>query len=811
MFQNSFTILFRRLKRNRTFTLINVLGLAVGIAASLLIFLVIRNELTYDGFHNKKDRIYRVVTTNVNRSNGEPVSYNGSVPVLLPDALRTDFPQIEKVAAVWALGGAQIYIPGKDLAHEKRFKENQGNFFIEPSFFELFDFQWLEGNATALSQPNTVVLNETSAKNYFGSSKNAIGQTIQMWSFRIPLRVVGVFKDLQDNTDIPVRMAASYATFRNLNKQMFNDPFSWTSNWWSSECFVLLPPNLPVQSLQAQLPHLVKKYYNEEQHQLYTRAKLSFQPLKEMHLDNRFDTFRGDAISKKDLWALGLIGMFLLLVACINFINLATAQSVNRAKEIGVRKVLGSNRPALLKQFLGETALITLLALVLGYVLALLALPYLCRLVNKPLSLSLAQSPVVVLFLLLTGAVVTCLAGFYPGLVLSRFNPIKAIKSKVKVGGISLRRSLVVTQFVIAQLLIIGTFVVVQQMRYFRSWPLGFEKEAIALIDLPSDSLDKLKYHYLTQQLQKVPGVQAASLCMDAPSNYGGMVTSFFFDNKPHKEDFNIEMQCADTAYLNTFRLQLLAGRIPYASDSLKELLVNETAVKALGLKSPRDIIGKNITFENPTQVCQVVGVLRDFNSRPLREAPRPLVLGTSFPAYSTVAVRMNPANLKTTLEQVHAAFTGVFPSYLYDCSFFDDRIAGFYKSEAVTSALFSSFAALAIFISCLGLYGLVSFMAVQKTREVGIRKVLGASVKSILLLFSKEFTLLVGIAFFIAAPLGYYLMHQWLSGFYYHIRPGIGVFALAIGLSVAVAWLTVGYKAFKAAVANPVNSLKAE
>ncbi len=813
MFRNQLKIAWRNLVSRKAYSMINIVGLAVGIGASLLIFLVIRYELSYDNFHSRKDDIYRVVTNHLNKSNKEVVSTHGSVPIPFADAFRTDFPQVKEVAAVWNIGGAQIHIPipGKELVDEKRFKEDDGLFFVEPAVFKIFDFTFLSGNATRLTEPNTTVLNETTAKKYFGDVKSAIGQTIQMWSFRIPLQVVGVYQDLPENTDIEIKMGASYATFEKINERWFSSN-DWENLPWSSHCFVLLPGEGATQPVASKFPAFVKKYYTQDPASLTTRT-LALQPLAEVHLDERYSTYKNDALTKKELWSLALIGFFLLFVACINFVNLATAQSVNRAREIGVRKVLGSSRTQILKQFLNETALITFTAITLGFILARIVLPSITSMMEKPLSLDVSRFPEILLFLFLLGAAVNFLAGFYPGMVLAGFNPVQAIKSKISnrsVAGISLRRGLVVFQFVIAQFLIIGTIVVIEQMKFFRTRPLGFDKDSVVLVELPSDSTDRLRYGYLKSEMLKIPGVQAASFCLDAPASFGGNYTSFYFDNRPELTTFNANLQFADTGFLGTFKIGLKTGRIPFPSDTLRELLVNETLVKALGFTNNTDIIGKTIAFEAGKKY-PVVGVMQDFHSKSLKEAVAPFILAANSNGYNFISLKLDADKMPGVLQKVETFFTATYPTYIFDLTFLDERIARFYSTEAMASQLFKIAAVLAIFISCLGLYGLVSFMAAQKTREVGIRKVLGASVRSIVYLFSKEFTVLIGIAFLIAAPLGYFLMQEWLSGFHYHIKMGWFIFAGAMVLSVVIAWITVGYRALSAALANPVNSLRSE
>ena len=801
----------RSIWNKRSFSILNIAGLAVGMAASVLLFLVILNETSYDNYHGKKDRIYRVVTTKYKKSNNEVSLNTPGVPPPLPATMKNDFPQVERTAAILQMGNAQFYIPQKG-GEEKRFIESSGLFWTEPGMFEIFDYRWIAGNGTSLKNPNSAVIAESVAKKFFGSTENALGKTIQLYSFRIPLQVVGIFKDLPGNTDIPIRVGASYITLKDRVPEVFaTDGSAWQFRF--GQCFLLLKEGQSAHYLQSQLPDFVKRYFSDEKENATAYSILGLQPLKKMHFDTDFEKFRADGLALKELWSLGLIGLFLLIVACINFINLATAQSVNRAKEIGVRKVLGGNRLQLVKQFMFETGFISLISLCLGFLFSQLCLPLLNDLLGKDLSMNIIRQPSILLFMLLTAVLVTILAGFYPAMVLSGFNPIMIFRNKVisqKSGGLSLRRALVVFQFVIAQLLVIGTIVVVKQMSYFRNKPMGFDKDGIALINLPSDSSLKVKYPMLESRVSQVPGVLSTSLCMEAPANFFDRNHSFYFDNRAEKEQFNIAWQFADTGYLKTFGIQLLAGRSYFPSDTVRELLINETGVKKLGFRSPNDILGKTIAFDDG-QKYPIVGVVKDFNSRSLHSGIAPMVLTSSYESYEWIAVRMDRSNMKTALGQVQKTFTEIYPTYIYDRVFFDERIEGFYGNEAITSRLFKIFSFLAIFISCLGLYGLVSFIAVQKTKEIGVRKVLGASVQNIVYLFSREFTILIGVAFLIAAPVGYYLMQQWLSGFYYHTSIGWEVFVIAIIISVIIAWITVGYKAIKAAIANPVKSLRTE
>ena len=823
MFKNYLKIAFRSLWRKRAFSLLNILGLAIGIAAALIIFLVIVNETGFDSFHTKKDRIFRV-GVDLTYHNGAK-DYEGSVPILMADAMRQDFPQLEKVAATWRVNKAQIAIPANGNEGEKLFREEDDLFYVEPAFFDIFDFPWIAGNpATALKEPYTMAIDRTVAKRWFGGDpSNAIGRTVLINDKRTPYKITGIMQDPPPNTDISMQVVFSYASFRAINRASFADQNNWGSVSSASEFFGLLAPGKDLQSLNAQIPAFSKRHFGLVNVGGAAVMKAVLLSLNGQHFDDRYGNYGKAPISLKELWALGLIGIFLILVACINFINLSTAQSVNRSKEIGVRKVLGSNRPQLLGQFLQETGLITLIALILACILAELALPYIAGLLERDdsLSLSFIRHPSIIFFLLGTGLVVTFSAGFYPAMILSGFDPIAAIKNKVTIktaGGLSLRRGLVILQFVIAQLLIIGTLVVIKQMDFFRNRPTGFDRKAIALIELPSSAQARQSYTFLKDKIARIPGVQSASLCDVPPETTDAWNTDFHFDRRPNVEDFSISLRFADSDYLRTFNMKMAVGRMPYYSDTARELVVNEATVKMLGFKSDGDILGKTLNLGAQASGVgstdlPIVGVLQDFNNKPLNimEGIKPVVITSSQGGYSTLAIRMDPREIEKLIPAVRAACSETFPEHLFEVSFFDDMVLNFYHSEAIASKLFKIFAVLAIFISCLGLYGLVSFMAAQKTKEVGIRKVLGASIQSIVYLFSKEFTILIFIAFVAAAPLGYYFMLAWLNGFYYRTQIGWEVFAVAIVLSILIAWATVGYRAVRAALANPLKSLKYE
>jgi putative ABC transport system permease protein len=802
MIKNYFKTALRNLKRNKSYAVINVLGLAIGIAASLLIFLVIQFETSFDNFHKKKDDIYRV-GTEFHTQDG--VSYSDGIAFPVASALRIDFPQLKEVASIFRNGG-QITVEDGNTQLKKL---NEDNFYYaEPEFFKMFDFGWLTGNAqTCLKDPHSVVLTQATAEKYFGDWKSAVGKTIK-YENKTLYKITGILKNIPPNSDFPLSVVASYTALQNTYiKDNLKD---WVSTFGGAYTFVVLSPGLSPQKFNTQLKAFAKKYKPAE----YSKDAYVTQPLSEIHYDDRFGNYREHTFSHSLIKAMALIGIFLLLIACVNFVNLATAQSVNRSKEVGVRKVLGSNRPQLAFQFLGETALITIAAVVIAIVIAESALPFLNKLLEVKMAMNFIFNPLLILYVLIVIILVTILSGIYPAIILSGFNPVTALKSKITskmIGGISLRRALVVLQFAIAQILIIGMLIVVSQMNFFRNASLGFDKASIINVPVPGDSINHTKMNYLRDRLIANTDIKNVSFSFTSPSSESNWNSDFKFDHATKTTNFSANLKWADADYFKTYNLQFVAGHAYEPGDTVREFVVNETLLRKLGIRNPQDAIGKEINFWDGGKVANIVGVIRDFNSYSLRQPMAPVVLSTWRDVYQTINIKIKQGAEKKVLPYVEKLWNQSFPDYVYEYKFLDETISNFYKQENQLSMLYKIFAAIAIFISCLGLYGLVSFMAVQRTKEVGIRKVLGASARNIVYLLSKEFTLLIIIAFIISAPIAYYIMHKWLQNYTYRIPLTASIFLLAIIGSIIIAWITVGQRAIKAAIANPVKSLRTE
>jgi len=814
MFKNYFKIARRNLMRNKSYAAMNIAGLAVGIAVCMMIFIIIQYQTSFDDFHTKKDRIYRVLTE-YHPAGTADISYGRDLPFPIPLGLKTAFPRVEQVAPVFASKNDELLVVDQNGHTEKKFEEQRGVIFTPPSFFKIFDFPLLAGTYASLDVPNNVLLTKEIAEKYFGDWRSAIGKTIKLrvggYIFEHGtdvLKVSGILATIPSNTDFQLKAVVAYGT--GFTGSYLQGSTDWVQTVADYGCYILLPLNTSADSFNQQL-----RDYSQKVEPPGDKDSHIIQPLSAVHYDTQVGDLSNQTISHQLLNVLWLIAAFILLIACVNFINLSTAQAVNRAKEVGVRKVLGSSKSQLQVQFIVETFLIVISAVLLASAITMLAVPSVSRLLDLSLSFNIPGNPAIILFLLIVTIVVTALAGFYPSVVLSRFNPVNALQRKLTSNngqGISLRRGLVVFQFIIAQVLIIGTLIIVRQMNFFMDQPLGFDTEAVINVPFRIDTTLSRRLDYLKNQLLTVNGVQTVSLSTNTPIENGtDMWSALKFDHATEESDFKVITKFADDKYVAAYKLQLIAGRNLVPSDMTKEFLVNESLVKSLGLKKPEDILNKEISIWHDQIKCPVVGVLKDFNDRSFRDNLAPLVITTDNAMYSQATIKMSAANLAAELSAVKQVFDQTYPDFVFEYKFLDDKIAGFYKQESQLSALYKIFAAIAIFLSCLGLYGLASFMAVQRIKEVGIRKVLGASTGGIVYLFSKEFIILVAIAFAIATPIAWYYMHQWLQAYAYRIS--ISWWLLAAGglAAIIIALATISFKAVKAAIANPVKSLRSE
>jgi putative ABC transport system permease protein len=807
MLKNYFKIAWRNIIRHKGYAAINISGLTVGVAACLLIFVVIQYELSFENFRPNVKNIYHVVSQ---MKTEDGFAYNPGVPIPATAALRLDFPQ-SKITAIYTSYGSQLTVPGvASGVGDKKFTENKGVIFLEPQFFDIFHSDWLAGSISSLAQPNMVILDKSTATKYFGDWKNAMGKSLKMDNV-LNLKVAGIVDDSPDNSDFQLKVLVSFITLKQHTKEYnYNDV--WGALGSNHQVFMELPANESIDRINNQFKTFNKRHTDQKG----KNTQVQFlQPLADMHFDIRFGNTIGDHMTTKtSLRTLSFIAILIIIMASINFINLSTAQSVGRSKEVGIRKVLGSSRGQLMGQVLGETTIIVVGAVLLAIIIAKLLLPQLKNIASVPDSISLLNMGSL-LFLVLITIIVVLLSGVYPAMVMSGFKPVLALKNKItaaSIGGIPLRRGLVVAQFAISQLLIIGTIVAVKQMNFVNDADLGFNKSALLIIPGYNDSISLQKIQSFKQRLLSNSDVTAVSFISDVPSSESNWGTSFNFNQSTKDNGITTFLKYGDADYFKTFGLHLIAGKGYDQSDTVNQVVVNETFLSKVGIKNAQEAIGKTIRFGgDKSPWVPIVGVVKDFKTNSLRETVKPIVISARKKNEQEVAIKIQTKNLHATVAKLQKQWEDTYPEYAYNGFFLDDNIAEFYKQENQMALVYKIFAGIAIFISCLGLYGLVSFMVVQRTKEVGIRKVLGASIGSIVYLFSKEFVVLITISFIIAMPASWYIMSGWLQTFAYRVSLNVWIFLAAIVASIVIAGLTVSYKAVRAALVNPVRSLKSE
>jgi putative ABC transport system permease protein len=797
MFKNYLKVAYRNIIRNKIYSFINITGLAIGLVCCILIYMFVEYELSFDKHHTNYENIYRVVRQ---YEAGGKTIYDSGAQLPMAEALRNDVPDFLAVTNIYYSYEIQVKVK------EDVFIENFV-VFTDNHITDVFDLEFLIGDKeSALLDKSSAIITKSIAEKYFGK-KSPLGETIVIDNL-MQYKVAGVIKDTPQNTNLPINIMLPVETLTedflgmNLNR--------WNISSSSNNVFVLLPENISPLSLDTQFEEMKKKYLSEQKREI---ENYNLQPLSDMHYNSNYETYLY-TMSKDTIYIFLGVGIIILLIAGVNYVNLSTAQAFKRAKEVGMRKVLGAHRKQLVRQFIGETTLFTTLAFLIAISVSELCVGFVNDFLGNATSLSLLGNTSLFLPLPIIYLAAILLAGFYPSFVLSAFSPSQAFKNKItsRVGknSFSLRNSLVGFQFVVSQVLIICTIVVSTQMDYFRNKDLGFRKDEI--VSTPISDRDYNKKRAFVNSLYDVPSIENVTMSIGTPTANSTVGTRF---SRPGMEEdlIPVQLKVADYNYSKVFDLKLIAGKFykkHVEGDTIKTWVVNESLVNKAGFVSAAQAVGKFIKVSRHRG--QIIGVVKDFHSSSLHEEITPLIFTNQFEQfYSTISIRYNPVRTKETIKAIEERWKEFFPEYAFNHEFYDEYLHQLYETEDRLFSIIKVFTGLAIFIGCLGLLGLISFTVVQKTKEIGVRKVLGASSGNIMLIISKEFIKNGIVACIVSWPIAFYYMNEWLESFAYRIELSWWMFAAAGVIGLVIILISVSYQSLKAALSNPINSIRYE
>jgi ABC-type antimicrobial peptide transport system permease subunit len=821
MLKNYLKTALRSFWAHKLFTIINVVGLSIGISAAVVIYLIVHFDFTFDKFHTDGDRIYRIVTNYTTA--GEP-GYNSGVPTPLGSIVKKEVPGIAIAAPFFTMYETKVII-GADVNLPKVQKNDGSIICADERYFDLFKYKWLLGSPTkSLNAPYQVVLTTNQGKKYFPNLTydQMMGRQV-IYDDSIKTIVTGIVQPLPDRTDFVFHDFISYKTGLASKQLKDNFQLAWNNVNSQSQLFVKLDNNTDPIATNKALTALLLKNDPQKTPVKGNSEDLMLEKLSDLHFDNKYYNFDNvRSASKPTLYGLLIVAGFLLLLGCINFINLTTAQAAQRAKEIGIRKTLGSSRGQLIFQFLSETFLITLLAVVLSVCLTPLILKLFSDFTPPGLTFHLLQQPDLIIFLVLLTVVVGLLSGLYPAMILSGYKPVGVLKNQSQSSAGNsrnawLRKSLTVTQFVIAQFFIMATILVSKQIYYALHKDLGFKKDAIVNLTTPYKQMLTNKQQLFLDQIRALPQIETMSIGGPPPSSGGYNTTIVLYKDGKKEIKTELQQKYADESYLKVYHIKLLAGRNLRVLDSMHALLINYTYAKVLGFNDPADAIGKRVLHFGTQK--EIVGVVADFYQRSLHSAIKPLAIlhpGVKKFYSRTFHIALKPQTpggneWRTAIAGMEKAWKNVYPDDDFEYHFFNESIAKFYENEQRTSTLLTWATGLSILISCLGMLGLAIYTTGQRTKEIGVRRVLGASVAQIVTLLSTELLLLIAFAFVIVTPLAYWAMHKWMENFADRTAISWWIFALGGSVMVLVTLFTLSFQTIKAAVANPVKSLRSE
>src|SRR5687767_7717617 len=816
MIKHYLKVSFRNLWKHKSFSVINIAGLAIGMAACLLILQYVSFKLSFDQFHKKADNIYRVVNDRFQQ--GKLIQHGTITYSGVGRAMNEDFEEVLQNTRVVPSNEAIITYNNKRIAEPDLF-------FADSNFFNVFDFSLVAGDKhRVLIQPNTVVLSEKLIDKIFEHEGNDyhqfIGKAVKLWTDSMPYKIEGVLKNVPENSHMRFEMLISYRTLINNWKEADHD-FTQSDFWH----YVQLKRGTDHKALNAKLGAFSQKHFNGNK---VSGSDETFylQPLSKAHLYSDFEYEIGRTGSATVVWELLVIALFIITIAWVNYINLATARSVERAREVGIRQVVGCERRQLIMQFLAESAMVNLIAMGLAIVFVLLLQSEFNKLLNYQLSLSYLFTKGLNGYSILIGLISIVVAGIfvsglYPAFVLSSFRPIAVLKGKFGSSqrGIFFRKALVLGQFTVTIGLIIGSLVVMKQIRYMNKKQLGFNMDQVLVINPPTltdfDSTFISRVNSFKEELKQIAYVKAATTSWNVPGGDVGRSFNVRQADSASTNQFTVRHTSVDYDFLDVYGIKLIAGRNFKPTDhdpvgrNLRAMLINRSAAKLLGFRSPDDAIGKSIL--RGQRKWDVVGVVEDYHQKSLRHALEPMIFMPFYSTNSEISVKLSAGDLSGTIGQLKRKYEAFFPGNLFDYNFLDETFNRQYENEQLFGKTFGIFAGLAIFVACLGLLGLTMFATIQRTKEIGVRKVLGASVANIVLLLSKSFLKLILISAIVAFPLAWWAMNTWLRDFAFRVDIGWWVFILAGASALLIALATISFQAIKAAIANPIKSLRTE
>ena len=820
MIKNYFKIALRGFWKHKLFTLINIIGLSIGISAAVVIYLIVHFDFTFDKFHKDGDRIYRIVS---NYTFSGERAYNGGVCGPMAEVVRSQVTGVEESAPFFTLGQPNVFVPGKGSV-PTRFKNMDNVVLSDGRYFKLFNYKWLAGNASsALNEPNQVVITDSQAQKYFPSLAydNVVGKVITYDT--IKATVTGIVETLKENSDFTFHDFLSYST-NTVNKDIAGQLQlkEWGSTTSASVLFVKLMPGASVAHVEKQMAQIELKNDPPRPDNKGNKSWFTLQPLSELHFDEHYGNFdSGHVVNKKTDYGLLIIAMFLLLLGCINFVNLTTAQATQRAKEIGIRKTMGSTRSQLIVQFLSETFLVTLFSVIVAVGVAPLILKLFSDFISAGVKADFIHQPNLIIFLLVLVIAVSLLSGFYPAIVLSGYKPVSVLKNQSasnssKTRNALLRKSLTVAQFAIAQFFIMATVLVSKQIYYALHKDLGFKKDAIVFVSTPWKNNTDEKKNVFFDKIRAIPQAELISKGGAPPASGNTNSTEVKYIDGKKEIQTDLQLKFGDENYVNVYKIKLLAGRNLRANDTARQMIINNTYAKILGFRDPALAVGKFIDWDK--RKSEIIGVAADFYERSLHEPIKPLAITYPHAKYNngTFHIALKPQTAtgnewKKGIASIQAIWKQLYPDDDFDYRFYDEDIAKFYDTEQHVSTLLTWATGLSILISCLGLLGLAIYTTNQRTKEIGVRKVLGATVSQIVTLLSTELVLLILLAFAVVTPIAWYAMNKWMENYADRTSISWWIFAASGAVMLIAAIFTSSFQTVKAAIANPVKSLRSE